>query len=210
MLDLRGVFSRYNNAHGQTAIGGLLGEDVLQQYAAIIDWRRHGVYFNLDPSKRMKLGAGLVASGWTAVPMSPTNARHFTVQCTINGQPVRLVVDTGAGYTNIDKGVIPVTMLYNRRDDSTSLGHLGTNRGTMSMIGQDMAVYPGRLDNWKIGNFEIPSSVVAVNQLPQWVRDERGAGDGPVLGFLGCEILSKNSAIVDIGSHTLYLKHPSR
>ncbi len=210
VLDLSGQFSRYNNLHGQTAIGGLLGEDVLQQYAAIIDWRKRGVYFNTDPSKRMKLGPGLVASGWTAVPMSLTNAHHFTVQCNVGGKAARLVLDTGMSYTDFDKGVVPVTMLYNRKDDSVSLGHLGSNSATMSMIGQDSTMYPGRVENWKIGDFQIASSVVAVNALPQWLRDERSAGEGPILGFLGCEILARNSAIVDIGGHTLYLKHPGR
>lgn len=209
VLNLGGVFGQYNNLHGRLSLGGLMGEDVLQHYSAIIDWRRRGVYFNIDPSKRMKLGGGLVAGGWTAVPMAPTNYHHFTVQCEVGGKAARLVVDTGAGYTSFGKGIVPITMMYNRSHDSVSIGHLGTNSGTMSMIGQDATTYPGRAEHWKIGNFEIASSVVAVSDLPAWLREEQSAGEGPVLGFLGCEIMAKNSAIIDIGGRTLYLKHPA-
>ncbi len=209
VLNLSGAFAQYNNMHGRASIGGLLGEDVLQQYSAIIDWRRRGVYFNVDPSKRIKFGGGFVASGWTAVPMSPTNYHHFTVQCMVGGKPARLVVDTGAGFTSFNKGVVPVTMLYNRTDDR-SIGHLGVNSGTMTMIGQDSRTFAGRAENWKIGDFEISSAVVSVGDLPPWLSEEKSAGEGPVLGFLGCEILARNSAVIDIGGHTLYLKHPDR
>lgn len=210
VLDMAGAFAAYNNMHQQTAISGLLGEDVLQDYSAIIDWRRRGVYLNTDRSKRMKLGPGLLANGWTAVPMSPTNYHHFTVQCSIGGQPARLVVDTGASYTTLGKGIVPVTMMYNRSADTVSLGHLGSSSMISSMLGGDATAFPGQVEHWKIGDFEIASSVVAVHTMPQWLREEQSAGDGPVAGLLGCEILAKNSAIIDIGAHTLYLKHPGR
>lgn len=58
VMDLSGLFGTYNHYHSQDAITGLLGEDVLRRYAAIIDWRRRGIYFNLDASKRMKTWAG--------------------------------------------------------------------------------------------------------------------------------------------------------
>ena len=207
VLDLSQAFNGYNSMHQQTAIGGLLGEDVLQDYSAIIDWRRRGVYLNIDRSKRMKLGPGLVASGWTAVPLDATNYRHFTVRCTVGGKPARLVVDTGASYTSFAPGLVPITMMYNRLNDTTSLGHLGSSAGISSMIGGDATMHPGRVEHWKIGDYEIASSVVAVSAMPQWVQGEHSTGDGPVLGFLGCEVLAANNAIIDIGSRVLYLKH---
>lgn len=210
VLDMGGAFSSYNNMHQQTAIGGLLGEDVLQDYAAVIDWRRRGVYLNVDRSKRMKLGAGFAAAGWTAVPMSPTNYRHFTVPCRVGGQPARLVVDTGASFTTFGKGIVPVTMLYNRAQDTVSTGHLGSSAMVASMLGGDSTAYPGQVEHWKIGDYEIASSVITVHTMPQWLREEQSAGEGPILGLLGCEILAGNNAIIDIGGRTLYLKHPGR
>ena len=83
VLDLSHMVARYNNLHGSSQIAGLLGEDILRRYAAIIDWRRRGVYFNFDSSKRVKLGPGLTQSGWTAVPMQPS--RPLTGRATMIG-----------------------------------------------------------------------------------------------------------------------------
>ena len=198
-------FDGYNNAHRSNMIGGLLGEDILQRYAALIDWRRRGVYFNTDPGKRMDVGHAFVAAGWTAVPMLRTNGRHFVVQCTIEGKPVRLLVDTGAAFTDLHAGVMRLPMLYNR-DNGGSMGHLAMFRGTASMIGMDSSLYPARLEHWKIGSYEIEESNVAVNNFPAGFDNEQSGGDGPLLGLLGAEVLAANNAVVDIANSTLYLK----
>ena len=206
VADLTRSTSMYNASHAATAIGGLLGEDFLHRYAAIIDWRRRGVYLNTDPSKRMKLGAGLVAAGWTAVPMAPTDYRHFTVEATVSGKPVRLVVDTGAQFTTFTEGLVPLTIIYNR-DTGPSMAHLMSTTSTMSMIGLDSSMHPARVEHWKIGSYEIASANVAVSKFAPGLLAQHSAGDGPILGVLGAEQLALNNAIVDVGGSTLYLKH---
>ena len=206
VADLTRSMGAYNAAHTATAVGGLLGEDFLHKYAAIIDWRRRGVYLNTDPSKRMKLGAGLSAAGWTAIPMAPTDSRHFTVQSTVSGKPVRLVVDTGAQFTTFKEGVVPLTIIYNR-DTGPSMERLMSTSSTMSMIGLDSTMHPARVEHWKIGDYEIASANVAISKFPLGLLAQHSAGDGPILGVLGAEQLALNNAILDIGGPTLYLKH---
>ncbi len=206
VMDLSSMFGAYNSRHGAGAIGGLLGEDVLRRYAAIIDWRRRGVYFNLDSSKRMKnLGKELTAGGWTAVPMSSTSGRRFTVPCTVGSQPAKLLVDTGAGFTAFSPGIVPLKMLYNR-DTGPSMARLASLEATSSMIGGDSTSYPADLEHWKIGAYEIDHSTVAVHRFPPHSMDDESPGAGPMLGLLGPEILARNNAIIDIAGSTLYLK----
>ena len=205
VTDLSSGLGRYNNYHADSAVGGLLGEDILHRYAAIIDWRRRGVYFNTDPSKRLKLGPGLLAAGWIAIPMEPANSRHFLVPCTVSGKQVRLIVDTGAEFTTFVPGVVPLNVIYNR-DAGTSMGHLASTGTALSMIGGDSVMHPARVLNWKIGNYEVSSSSVAVGNIPHGLLTMQAGGDGPILGLLGAEVLAANNAIVDVGGSTLYLK----
>lgn len=206
LMDLSEMFGQYNNMNKSGALSGLFGEDVLRHYAAVIDWRRRGVYFNVDPAKRMKnLGRELTKSGWTAIPMASTNGKRFTVLCTVNGKSAKLLVDTGAGFTTFAPGVVPLTMIYNR-ETGTSMGHLASMSSTSSMIGGDATVYPAEVKNWKIGNYGIERSVVAVHKFPANSLADESAGSEPTLGLLGPEILSANNAIIDIAGSTLYLK----
>ena len=210
LTELRSNFAQYNNRFANAAVSGLVGEDLLQEYGAIIDWRRRGIYFNTDKSKRLKLGAGLVSSGWTAVPMATTNGRHYTVACTVEGQPVRLIVDTGATFTSFRPGVVKFSHMMYNRGTGNSIGHLASNAMTMSMINGDAFAYPAKVERWKIGNYEVASSVVLVSAVPEGLTREQSAGDGPILGLLGAEVLASNSAIIDVPGATLYLKPTKR
>ena len=205
VVGLTAGMERYNSEHSQMAVGGLMGEDILHRYSAVIDWRRRGVYFNTDPSKRIKMGPGFIAAGWTAIPMATSNDRHFFVPCTVSGRPVRLMVDTGAQFTTFIDGILPLTTIYNR-DTGGSMARIGSTGMTLSMIGSDMEMHPARVEHWKIGNFEIAKSSVAVAKLPHALVNEQVAGDGPILGVLGAELLASNHAIIDVGGSTLYLK----
>lgn len=175
----------------------------------MVDWRRRGVYFNTDPSKRMNVGHAFVAAGWTAVPMMRTNGRHFAVQCTIEGKPVRLMVDTGAQFTCLRSGIMPLPILYNR-DTGPSMARLGSTGISMSMIGMDSTAYPAQLDHWKIGSYEIERSNLAVIKFPPSFGNEQSEGDGPLLGVLGAEVLAANNAVIDIANSTLFLKASKR
>ncbi len=188
----------YNATHPDDPVGGLIGEDILRHYAAIIDWPRRGIYFNTDPSKRLKLGPGLVAAGWTAVPMERTSGRHFAVSSTVNGKPYQLIVDTGAEFTTVD-----VSQL-NYHDAS----YLPYVRGTMrtQMIGGISEGRPMYLKDWMLGSYHVPEVSVLGELLPGGLTNETSAAHGPVLGLLGREVLARNSAIIDISGSTLYVK----
>ena len=210
LTDLRTNFAQYNNRFSNAQISGLIGQDILQEYGAVIDWRRRGVYFNTDKTKRMKLGGGLAAAGWTAVPMSSTEGRHYTVACTVEGQPVRLIVDTGSDFTTFTPGVVKFSHMMYNHDTGRSMSHLQSNALTMSMINGNAVGYPAKVERWKIGNYEIASSVVLVSPVPEGLTKEHSAGDGPILGLLGAEVLASNSAIIDVAGSMLYLKPTKR
>ena len=87
---------------------------------------------------------------------------------------------------------------------------LQTAAVSMSMINSNAVAYPARIENWKIGNYAVKSSVVTVHPMPSTLTSEQSSGEGPMLGLLGAEVLANNSAIIDIAGTTLYLKPAGR
>ncbi len=205
LTDLSLDLGRYNHAHANAAISGLLGEDILRQYGAIIDWRRRGVYFNVDKAKRIKMGPGIIAAGWTAVPMSPTSGNHYSVEATVEGTRVRLLVDTGAGFTTFMPGIVKFSHMVYHINDAVGT-RLNSTAMNMHMINDRSVAYPAQVEHWKIGNYEIESSAVSVAHVPTQLLAEKSSGEGPMLGLIGAEVLAKNNAIIDIAGSTLYLK----
>lgn len=208
VTDLGANLGQYNRTHSSEAITGLVGEDLLHEYGAIIDWGRRGVYLNTDKSKRLKLGPALLSAGWTAVPMAPTNARHFSVEAVVEGKKVRLIVDTGAQFTTFVPGIVPLNgMMYNFGKQGATGSHIQSTGMTMAMINHASTAYAAKVEHWKIGGFEIASSVVSVTPMPASLLKESSTGEGPMLGLVGAEVLAKHYAIIDVAGSTLYLKH---
>ena len=140
--------------------------------------------------------------------MAATNGNHFTVQATVEGKPVRVIIDTGATYTSFAPNIVKFSQMIYHLNDSTGT-RLQTTAMSMSMINASTVAYPARLAHWKLGNYEVPSTVGSVTELPPGILKEQSAGEGPLLGLVGAEVLAMNNAIVDVAGSTLYLK-PSR
>lgn len=137
--------------------------------------------------------------------MSSTSGRRFTVACTVSGKPVRLLVDTGANFTTFAPDIVPLSIIH-ARDSGGGMSHINSYAATSSMIGGDYTLYPAEVDHWKIGNYEMEHSYIATHHFPPHSLDDESAGDGPMLGLLGAEIMAANNAIIDIAGSTLYLK----
>ena len=141
--------------------------------------------------------------------MAATSGNHFSVQATVEGKPVRLLVDTGATFTAFAPNVVKFSRMIYHMNDSTGT-RLQTAAVSMSMINNNTVAYPARVENWKIGNYTVKSSVVTIHDMPSQLTSERSNGEGPMLGLLGAEVLASNNAIIDIADSTLYLKPTGR
>lgn len=174
---------------------GFIGEDILRHTHAILDAGRLLLYLNVDPARKTDPGRGLVAAGWTRVPMSDLGS-DFTVECRLGDTKFRVIVDTGAPFTIFDKAAVDrahaqVSFLPMRG------GVVGTRRQEASLISAE---------HLAIGDYTA-TNVHLVSQL--------GLGDAlrsnysetaPVAGLLGGDILSKHNAIIDVGNKALYLR----
>ena len=179
---------------------GLVGENVLRHYNAVIDCARLALYLNLDPAKKLTLTKSFERAGWTSIAMTDTG-HHFLVPCTINGRRFRLVVDTGAPFTNLDLHLLGPAQVGSRE--------LGVRGGMLATSAEKVSLV--ELDRLQIGGYTATGvhMTATSHSLKAFGGAHDHAPDEPILGLLGGDILASNRAVVDLGSRTLYLKHPS-
>jgi predicted aspartyl protease len=172
-------------------IDGLFGAYEMVKFGVVIDCARQMLYISprgASAGTSQKLATFLESRGFTRIPLRLTSDHHFDVEAAVNGHPLRLVVDTGAGttlvaqQTAIQSGVAPrPNRLMSEAQD-----------------GRIMRLSTGVVKELTIGNFKIENGEVELGNLIGNLKD----------GLLGEEHLTWNFAVIDIGGMSLFLRHP--
>ena len=199
LLPQRYLYDRLDIAASDRQYDGYLGENILRGYNAVLDCGRLALYLNTDPRRKLDLGNALTRSGWTQIPMTNSGS-NFTVPCTLAGHSYRLLVDTGAPFTVLD---------------SSELQAKSIPQADLPMHGSVMGFLPARqylvkADTLQIGGYVASGVHLVSNEgLHRAFISYKTAADlPPIVGLLGGDILGTNGAMIDIGNHNLYLKHP--
>jgi len=164
-------------------LDGLFGVHEMAKFGMIIDCARQMIYVNPkgpSASASLKLGQFLAARGFTRISMRLNSQHHLEIDAKLNSHPIRLLVDTGSGFSLISS---PIAV-----ESGASMSHQFFHRGTgIAHIGE-----------LNLGGLVLNNAEVATGNVAKFV----GAG------ILGEEYLSWNFGIVDVGGMNLYLRTP--
>lgn len=192
-----GVISDYNSGGLYRPFGlsdGLLGLREMLKYGMVLDLSNSLILAH--PGGQMKgISAGirsiLTKQGYTPVSLSIVEG-HLQTSAVINGTPSRLIVDTGAFLTVIDR-----TFAREARIGGRGTGIVAQGLGTK---GREIGY--SQFDELKVGDFVIKNASVTVSDLDSAIT----GGKQPAAGLLGAEYLGLHGAIFDFNSGTLYLR----
>jgi len=120
---------------------------------------------------------------------------HPLLNITIFGKPFTVVLDTGASKTAFDKNLL---LEANKKAILNASEKLSTGLGTNTMKSYTTAV-----DDFYIGDLQIPEFQVAVLDLSAINIAYKQIGHPHVLGVLGGDILVKYKAVIDYGKQTI-------
>jgi predicted aspartyl protease len=176
-------------------IDGLIGADILFPTKAVLDCQRQLLILKIDPDV-----AGGVPPfdrrGLQAVPMQVSDSFNLYVSGSINGQPAKLMVDTGSFATLLHRSFVRRMRIATRGTPFSSSAVNLTERG----------VRVARIRKLSVGSVDIIGKEVGVIDLGGLIHDGLLQGSPPVAGLLGAEVLKRHHGIIDFGTRTLYLK----
>jgi predicted aspartyl protease len=192
--------SHINRISGRQHSNGLFGAREMNKFGMIIDCARQMLYINPNGASTavsQKLAGFLSGRGFTRIPMRWDSGNHLEVPAMLNGHPTRLIVDTGAATTTIDK-----TMA-----SQASVSISGTRFAESEGEGLVERLGSGDVRELKIGDFTIPNASVSVVNVSGAMLHSKNAEESNS-GFIGAEYLAWNFAVIDVGGMVLYLRHP--
>jgi predicted aspartyl protease len=175
-------------------IDGVFGSDDMRRIGAVLDCTKPALYYaprGPHSDTGSKLAAMLQGKGFTQVPMRLTSNHRLEVACAIDGVESTIFIDTGSQATCVEKSIAikaNVKMMYTRK---VLMGSGGTSA----------TVRIGRVKQFAIGDFQIRNAKICFVDLKK--------ADHPSAHLLGIGELVTNSAIIDLGSLSMFLRHPS-
>ena len=138
----------------------------------------------------------LEKKNYVRIPLVFTATNHFEIRATINGQPGRFIVDTGASNTCVSFDKIEYFNLTTKESKVKAAGAGATNMATLVSSKNKLVIGAWTRNKLKIVLFDlvhVNEALIAHKALP-------------VDGIIGADVLRKGKAVIDYDKECLYLR----
>jgi hypothetical protein len=139
----------------------------------------------------------LAAAQFQRVPLVRTGVGHFEAAGTLNGTPIRVLIDTGAANT-----VLSLTLVRRLGLELVPLGETGGGAG-----GTNLEVFEVRGAELRLGEIVPRPKVLVAMDLSHADAALAQQGAGPVEAILGVDVYEAQAAVIDYGSLSLFLRN---
>jgi predicted aspartyl protease len=176
-------------------IDGIIGADILFPTNAVLDCQRQLLILKINPDMTGN-PPGIDHRGLRAVPIQVSDGFNLYVNGSVNGEPAKLMVDTGSFATLLHRSFVRRMRIPTR---NTAFSSSAVNL-------EERGVGVAWIRKLSVGSVDINGKEVGVVDLDGLIRKGLLQGSPPVVGLLGAEILKRHHGIIDFGTRTLYLK----
>jgi predicted aspartyl protease len=138
----------------------------------------------------------LTAAHFQRVPLVRTGVGHFEAAGTLNGIPIRVLIDTGAAST-----VLSLALVRHLGLDLVPLGQIGGGAG-----GANLEVFEVRGAELRLGEVVPRPKALMAMDLSHVDAALAQQGAAPVDAILGMDVYEAQAAVIDYGSASLFLQ----
>jgi predicted aspartyl protease len=185
--------SSSHSGNGTGYVDGVLGLDILLRHKAVINCRTKLVFFKVDQGRGIDLTSIASYGKFTRVPMQREQNGALIVPCSIRGQAMSLLVDTGTFVTTFHEAFVK----------SLGIASEPTRISAQFAGGASKRISAAKIDDLKVGAFKVPPEKFGVAPLPNFALRQGGSN---IAGILGMDTLYICHAIIDLDGMSLFLK----
>jgi predicted aspartyl protease len=196
VVDNLSALNAQRKKRGTPPCDGILGNNILQDYGAVIDHSAPKLFMLDTPS--FKVRADFFKSrGYIEVPLILARDGFFDVEVQVNGQPLLFLLDTGSDNTVIDNAVAERLMLPRNKTGDTSAGITGDQPLLTTVVEQ--------LSVGSVSSREHPGLTDFCANNEHRKKESIRLWDG----LLGNNFLQLHGAVIDHSSSRLFLLDPA-
>lgn len=184
--------------HGDPPCDGVLGNNYLKQFSAVIDCAGLKLYL-LDPAHRAKrLAKRMTSRGYVEVPLEFNKNGLLDVKVVADGTPFLLFLDTG--YTTF-------ASLERKSAERANLS-IQEHERKAAALGGALATGQAKIARLSVGGLTSAADAQVVDFSPtNATRQANGAP--PCDGVLGGRFLAHYAAVIDYAHQKLYVREPA-
>jgi predicted aspartyl protease len=192
LIDLREFRGRLRGSNNLVAMDGIIGLDILERYAAVIDCQNQRIYLQTAGTRPQGIGANFRRQRMNAVPMRITHSGALEVEGRIGRNRYSFVVDTGGFET-----LIPFSVAV-----QNGVTVLRTTVNAKGIHSKEKPVGLALTPLVEIGKYSLGPMLVGVTGLPEGPEDLRY----PFGGLIGADFFFDHHGVIDVGNKTLYFR----
>ncbi len=137
----------------------------------------------------------LEESGYVPVELRPTPVGHLELDAVVNGHQARMLVDTGASATVIDRAAADRWNVARQVVEGEALGCVTFG-----------SVESATLDQLKLSDLEMKDVAVTVLDLTHINAGLEQKKAEPIDGIIGSDLMVKRDAVIEYASSILHLR----
>ncbi len=137
----------------------------------------------------------LEESGYVPVELRPTPVGHLELDAVVNGHQARMLVDTGASATVIDRAAADRWNVARQVVEGEALGCVTFG-----------SVESATLDQLKLSDLEMVDVAVTVLDLTHINAGLEQKKAEPIDGIIGSDLMVKRDAVIEYASSILHLR----
>ncbi len=192
LIDLREFHGRLRESGSLVPMDGIIGLDILEKYAAVIDCSNQRIYLQASGDGSPAFSRTVRGFRLNAVPMRITHSGALEVEGSIGNNHYSFVVDTGGFET-----LIPLSVAI-----ANGVPVLRTTVSAKGIHSKERPVGIAIAPSIDIGKYKLGPALVGVTALPEGPEDLRY----PFGGLLGADFFFKHRGVIDVGDKLLYFK----
>ncbi len=178
---------------------GVMGIDLLRRNHAVLDFLGKGLFLRAEKPDYKTAGAFdemMRRSGWDVISLTSDRSLCPIVETQIRGRPLRLVVDSGCEFTQLD---LSVALRLGLKLDPT---HMRIN----GIEDRSSKAYSTTVPLLQLAGVALTNEPVVIADIAPWQSK-----DGPRFdGMIGADWLAFGNGVLDCQAGRLYLKPFSR
>jgi clan AA aspartic protease (TIGR02281 family) len=144
----------------------------------------------------MELGAFLESHGFIAVPLTINAVGHFELTARVNGEPARMLLDTGASHTIFATPSAQRLGLVTTASNERAGGVGSSDHATETTVVAELAL-------GDVGLRDVPAWTFDLGHVNRALESRGGTA---VDGAIGADVLRPAEAVIDFARSVLYLR----